>query len=254
MSVTWIMQQNLSSEKLVFLRALDSLGSKWKPIEIIPFSEELPDVEVEGPAIVYVSTTLIKNAPKKNWNPGVFFTPEKFKSSVWLQKYGKNMLNSDGRVCTLQELFDNSPEEMFLRPNNDLKDFSGSLTDREGLRKFYESVSSGGFLFGTDLEVFVAETKAIHKEWRCFIVDGRVVASSQYRFRSMLVKSGNVPNEVIDYANEMAAIWSPEKAFVMDICETMDRELRVLELNCFNASGVYQCEVVDIVKAVEALF
>lgn len=255
MSVTWIMQQNLVSEPLKWTDALNALGSKWKPIEIVPFSGEVPDVEVDGPALVYGSTTLIKNAhKKKNWNPGTFFDPVNFKSTVWLKKYAGFMLNSDGYATTIKELQANCPDDLFIRPNDDMKDFSGSRIDKAELNRFYESVSAGGFLFDTSLEVFVAPIKDIHKEWRCFIVDGKCVASSQYRLRSMLMKKPGAPQNVIDFANDMAWLWNPEKAFVMDICEDMEGQMRILELNCFNASGVYECDVIEIIKAVEKLF
>lgn len=254
MSVTWIMQQNLVTEPKKWTYALEALGSKWKPIEIIPFSGDVPDVEVDGPALVYGSTTLIRGSKKKNWNPGTFFDPANFKSTLWNLRYGGFMLNYDGYATTLKDLQENCPEDMFIRPNDDMKDFSGSRIDKAELNSFYERVSYGGYMFDTSLEVFVAPIKSIQKEWRCFIVDGRCVASSQYRLKHMLLKNPNVPIEVINFANEMATMWSPEKAFVMDICEDYDGNLRVLELNCFNASGVYECNVIEIVKAVEALF
>lgn len=254
MSVTWILQQNLVKELDRWTDAFQSLGTKYVLIDIVPFSDTLPDVDVQGPAIVYGSTTMIKNAPTKPWSPGVFFDPEKFRCSTWAKQYGKEMLNSDGRVFTLAELAKDSPDMFFMRPDNDLKDFSGSEVSREGLMKFVDSVSHGGFTFDHSLQVFVAPLKQLHKEYRIFIVDGKPVAWSQYRFRSQLRKNPNVPKEVLDYAERMAAIWSPDKAFVMDICETMDRELKILELNCFNASGVYECDVREIVKAIDSLF
>lgn len=253
--VTWIMQQNLVKEPQKWYDALEVCGSKWKPVEIIPFADSVPDVDFDTKyAVAYGSTTMIKNAHKhSNWNPGVFFTPELFRSNVWQEKYGKNMFNSDGYVTTIEKLKDNCPDEMFIRPNNDLKDFSGSLIDKAGLIRFYDKVSFGGYIFGTDAEVFVAPIKEIHKEWRCFIVDGKVVASSQYKFRSMLMTKEGAPGGVIEFANSMANIWGPEKAYVMDVCEDMDRKLHLVELNCFNASGVYECNVVEIIKAVESM-
>jgi hypothetical protein len=252
--VTWIMQQNLVKELDKWMDAFKVTDTKWKPIEIVPFADDLPEVEVEGSAIAYGSTTMIKNAhKKKNWNPGVFFTPEKFKSSLWKEKYGTNLFNYDGYATTLKELKENCPDECFIRPNNDLKDFTGSCVARENVDRFFEKVSFGGYIFDTDIEIFVAPIREIHKEWRCFIVGGKVVTASQYKFRTMLMLKSDVPKEVIDFANEMAKVWGPEKAYVMDICETMDRELKVLELNCFNASGVYECDIVEIVKAVDLL-
>lgn len=255
MKVMWILQNNLLQEKMEpWKNAILRRNSKLAEITIIPFSDGLPDApDHDGPIVCYGSTTMIKNAKAKGWNPGIFFDIEKFCCSKWKEMYGDYMFNNEGYVSALKDLKD-LPEMFFLRPNNDLKDFSGSTVSPEGLQRFIESVSAGGFLFDENLPVFVAPIKGIHKEWRCFMVDGKVAASSQYRFRSSLRLDNQVPNEVKEFAERMAAIWSPEKAFVMDVCETMDRELRILELNCFNASGVYHCDVDAIVEAVENLF
>lgn len=254
MSVTWIMQQNLVSEPLKWTGPLNALGSKWKPIEIVPFADDLPDVEVVGPALVYGSTTLIKNAHKKNWNPGVFFNPDNFRPSVWNEKYGKHMFNHDGEVYKIKDLHNFKGDECFIRPNSDMKDFSGSHVDREYFTKFQNDVIDGGFPFDENTEVFIASIKPIYKEYRVFIVNGSPVAWSQYRLRSMLVSEAYVPRRFIVYAREMAEIWSPEKAYVMDICTDNDEKPHILELNCFNASGVYDCDVESIIKAVEELF
>lgn len=254
MSVTWIMQQNLVSEPQKWIEALEAMGSKWKPITIIPFADSLEDVEVDGPALVYGSTTLIKNAHQKNWNPGVFFNPDNFRPSLWNEKYGQEMFNFDGEVYRVRDLHTFTGKDCFLRPNSDMKEFSGSRVDLDGLQKFYTEVMKGDFPFDGNTEVFLAPLKEIHREWRCFIVNGAVVASSQYRFRSLLLKSPDVPMKVKMYAAKMAHKWSPEKAYVMDICDDMDGNLKILELNCFNASGVYECDVKSIIRAVERMF
>jgi len=253
--LTWIVQTNLVSERTQWIESLDALGSKYAKIEIIPFEHDVPHVEVEGPAIVYGSTTLIKCAPKhKNWNPGLFFDPSNFRPSKWSEKWGEEMLNHDGKVVKVKDVLDVMGYDCFMRPNDDLKDFSGSRVNREYMEVFVKDVVDGQFPFSPDLEVHISSMKPIYQEYRVFIVDGKPVAWSQYRYRSMLLKSREVPQSVIDYAQDMANIWSPEKAFVMDVCVNEDQKLKILELNCFNASGVYLCNIPDIIKAVERMF
>ena len=91
-------------------------------------------------------------------------------------------------------------------------------------------------------------------EYRMFIVNGQVVSSTKYRLRTILDKKPNAPSEIVDFANRMAAIWSPEKAYVMDVCKTDQGELKLLELNCFNASGVYAAPIEPIIEAVEFFY
>lgn len=253
--VVWIIQKNLTSELHRWERALVENKSSFRYIEIIPFDDNLPDVEVTpGASIVcHGSTTLIKGAPMKDWRPGVFFHPDHFRPSLWKNIYGPHFLNSDGHLMKLKdvELF---AEYMFVRPNGDFKDFSGSLVDRAGMEKFVKSVQEGGYTFDDTLDVFIAPEKHLFEEYRMFIVNGKVVSSSKYRLRTILDKKPNAPQEIVDFANRMAKIWSPEPAYVMDICKTDKGELKLLELNCFNASGVYAAPLIPIIQAVENLF
>lgn len=258
--VVWIIQKNLTSELHRWERALVENKSSFRYIEIIPFDENVPDVDLPPDAnvICHGTTSLIKGAPAKGWKPGVFFNPDNFRPSLWRVKYGRNFLNYDGCVMKLSELslpgIMNKDCLAFVRPNGDFKDFSGSVVTPEGWEKFVRSVEEGGYTFDGQLEVYAAPFKSLFEEYRMFIVDGKVVSSSKYRLRTILDKKPNAPPEVVDFANKMARIWSPEKAYVMDICKTDEGELKVLELNCFNASGVYAAPLLSIIRAVEALF
>jgi len=80
-----------------------------------------------------------------------------------------------------------------------------------------------------------------------FVVNGRAVTGSQYRLKSMLHVKPDLPSEVREFAERMAALYSPEPGFVMDVSEWRDR-LYITELNCFNASGFYACDVRKIVE------
>jgi hypothetical protein len=255
-NVTWIVQSNVSPEHDKWFAALTKLDSPYREIKIIPFSDELMDVQVETEfAIAHGSTTLIRNAPKKPWNPGIFFNPYNFKPSTWREKYGREFVNYNGLVGMLGHAkFMPYGDHMFIRPNGDFKDFSGSVVSKEGIEKFIEETSLGGHLFDNLLEIYMSPEIDIVEEWRIFIVDGKAVSASKYKVRTMLDKKAGAPPEVIEYANKLAQIWSPEKAYVMDICRIVGSELKLLELNCFNASGVYDAPIDPIIKAVEALY
>jgi len=46
--------------------------------------------------------------------------------------------------------------------------------------------------------------------------------------------------------------WQPAEAFVIDIAKTYDG-LKVIEINNFNSSGFYSCDVYKIVDSIERL-
>jgi hypothetical protein len=86
-------------------------------------------------------------------------------------------------------------------------------------------------------------------EWRLFMLEDQVITASTYRLKDSLNIHGKVPKRVLDFAKETARLWQPDKVYVMDICET-DTGLKVIEYNCFHASGVYSCDVQKIVNLV----
>lgn len=252
----WIIQSNLTSESHLWDRALWENKSSFRHIEIIPFSDDLPDVDVDSgtPVICHGSTTLIKNAHKKDWKPGIFFNPYNFEPSTWCDAYGRHFLNwNSDKFMHLKDLDIPEGEWRFVRPNGDFKDFSGSVVDKAGWDKFKKSVQEGGYPFTDELVIMATQVRNIFEEYRCFVVDGKVVSVSKYRLRSILDKKPGAPEDVLSFAQKMANIWSPEKAYVMDVCKMDEGNLHIVELNCFNCSGVYAAPMLPIIQAVEKL-
>ena len=248
----WIIQRNFNKYFDQWEKELTSLGQKYTPIEIAPFSEDLPKVKVEGPCFAYGTTSIVKNA-KKQWDPGVFFIPENFKVSTWISHLGTELLNHQGYVCTLNDLLVSGPDECFIRPNSDLKDFTGVPVKREHLLKQIENINNGGFLFDGSLEVFVAPTKHIQKEWRFFVVDNKVVSGCQYKLKTMAQMVPHIDPALMEYASHVVKTWTPDKACVMDIAQDFEGNYKVLEFNCINASGLYVCDLRKIILSLQDL-
>ena len=257
--ISWIVQSNLikeSSQDDIRI-ACERLGYNYIPLKIIPFSEgtewsaDIGFKPPEGKLAFYGSTSMIKMVARSKWNKdGFFFNQSNLKTSLWIQKLGNRVLNYDSKFMTLAEAMENIGEGMFfMKPDNDLKDFTGSDVDAQGIKKFYDSVSAGGFLFGTDIEVVISPIKNLGWEYRCFMVGDKVVSASSYKLKSMLRDDKRVSQDIIDFAEETAKIWKPDNAYVMDICET-DNGLKVVEFNCVNASGFYSCDAEKIVRSI----
>lgn len=253
----WVVQQNLVNaiDYESLKAACLNNGSSFSSINIVPFSDEVPHFicNQKDPVIFYGSTTLIKNVNKqKRWKPGTWFDTENFRTSTWVQHYGKNMLNHDAEIMELREVESKVDLDLFfIKPDNDLKDFTGEILEKKDFSKWYSSISAGGFLFDETIKVVVAPPKYMGKEWRLVLVDGKVVTGSLYKNRSMRPKVCEQPENVVELAERMAAIWQPAPVFVMDICDHEDGP-KIIELNCFNASGFYACDIDVIVKEVSA--
>lgn len=264
--INWIVQSNLIKEEAQdgIRTACERFGYSYVPLKIIPFSEGTEwsaDLFFEPPTgqlAFYGSTSFIKMIARSKWNKdGFFFNQENFKTSRWVDMLGNRMLNYDAEYMTLNEAMLRGARDtlvfgaptFFMKPDDDLKDFIGSEVDSAGIKKFYDEVSAGGFLFNTDIKVIISPLKNTGWEYRCFMVGTKVISASSYKLKSMIRQDKRVPQEVIDFAEETAKIWRPDNAYTLDVCET-DDGLKVVEFNCANASGFYSCDVESIVKAI----
>ncbi|MBW3622543.1 MAG: ATP-grasp domain-containing protein [Armatimonadetes bacterium] len=251
----WVIQKNLgSSPDVAALRdACADLGLPSQEIAVVPFTNALPEVPADRPAIFYGSARLVDLVSRSGrWNPGVFFEEERFRYSVALERYGGEMLNASARVTTMGALAD-SPlpdgERLFLRPDRDPKEFPGEVTTLGEFRAWCERLRPGGFEIGLNTPIIAAPPVPISREWRLFLVRGRVSSGSRYRERGRPDPLPSVPEEVLAYGQWLAGIWSPAEVFVMDIAESGGR-LRLLEINGFNSAGFYAAEVRKIVRDV----
>ena len=251
---TWIVQQNYSVTSPTINLLTEALADADYPVRrvhVVPFSEELPQMpgEVEFPFILFGLTTLIKNAvadPK--WRQGIFFDAEKFAPCAYQDILGDLLLNSDMRVCTARELSQvdfGLDEKIFVRPNDDFKAFGGQvMTMGEYLDWYNLFKDADDMSISRDTLMVYAAPKPIRREFRVHLVSGRVVGLSQYQPTAQAV----LPFDVAEFAEHVAAHYSPADAFVLDIADTADG-LRVLEYNCINGAGFYLANVRTIVRA-----
>ncbi len=256
--VRWAVQTNLGSaddiEKLCL--TLERLDVELVKLEVIPFDDTPPDVPADGRVIFYGSTTLMRNVTRDGrWTPGVFFDESRFSFEALRAGFGADaLLNGASEVITVGELLarDLAPDaEFFLRPAGDLKEFAGRVHTFEELAPWRDGLASSNGPLGLDTLVQVAPPRALGREWRTVVVDGRVVAASQYRSSGRLKVTGDVPEEVLRFAGEMAARYQPAPVFALDVGE-VDEGLRVVETNCFNSAGFYWCDLYEIARRVTA--
>jgi hypothetical protein len=255
--VRWVVQENLgSADDVAKLTAfLDRMYVPWSPLRVIPFDDTPPEVPTDGAVIFYGSTTLMRNVARAGrWDPGVYFDESRFAFEALRDGYGDALLNAASEVLTVGEFVarDLDPEaEFFVRPANDLKEFTGAVHAFGELRGWRDGLAASNGPLGLDTRIQVAPPVDVIAEWRTVVVDGRVVASSQYRSNGRLKVTGEVPAAVTDFAATMAARYAPAPVFVLDVGE-VEAGLRVVETNCFNSAGFYWCDLHAVVRAVTA--
>ncbi len=255
--VRWFVQRNLGNARdlAALAEALDGLGVEWSPVDLVPFSDDLPDAPADGRAVFYGSTTLVKNVARAGrWRPGVYFTEHRFAFEALLAGYGELLLNADSEVLTVGELVARDlPDDalFFVRPAADLKEFTGDVMTFAEVRRWRDGLAGTAGPLSLETRVQVAAPKSVLREWRTVLVGGRVVAASRYRTGRRLDPSPDVPREVTDFAESAAARYAPEPVFTLDVGE-VESGLRVVETNCFHSSGFYRCDVRAAARAVTA--
>ena len=261
----WLLQSNLGTEEKnkQFSDALDYVkdnrGATWSFIKLIPFAGDIiPDDDYTGKKVFALgSTSMILAAKKRNWNPGVLFN-DNFRFEAWVKGFGsENLLNGDGKVTRFADAVIEE-DKAFIRPCEDLKAFNGGLFDSENLKSWQKSISEGenstrALQLIPDTMVVTASPKLVYREWRFFVVNKKVISGSLYRTAYQTCAEADVDDDVYEFAQKMVDKYQPAECFVIDVGETKSG-LSIVEINCFNGSGIYACDMKKVFCAVEDFY
>lgn len=263
MGQVWQFQSNLP-ERSVYSSALvdacDKLLLPWAGIPLRPFDPSFLVLEWDGPRVFYGSTSWVKRAGEiVNARDPYWYDPKTFKPSVWGHALGERYLNHGAKFMTIGQLLSYVPnDEVFVRPDADLKAFTGRVIEPKDIRKRLDEWSAGWTLFNEDLIVAVAEPKRILSEMRVWIVDSEPVTAVIYKVADEGRREpvGVLLHHALDthpiaapltkFACEcieaLRSVMPP--VYVLDVARVPENEMRVVEINCFHASGFYAPDVV----------
>lgn len=255
----WIIQNNMFSEEgfTKLISALDQCKLSYSLHKVVPFIHIIePDVvPPPGPVIVMGTYSLCHIAQERGWNPGAFIN-DNLNFVKQREHWKGNLLNGDGFICKLENI-ESRPRPFFIRPIHDTKSFTGQVMDwhsfcewRDRIRELSPEDNSTVTL---DTEVLVNTTKDIYREYRLWIVNKNVVTGSLYKIGTIKRYEENIDSNVIEFANNMAQLWSPIDAYVMDVALTEDG-YKIIEVNCLNSSGFYAGNMNKLVAALEETF
>jgi hypothetical protein len=246
----WIVQNNFrtdAEDTNKIKSACEKFDLLFEGVKVVPFSNDIYEVDLSVPAIFYGGTGWINKIYEKYKPLGIFFNPESV-FTYWIEKYKENALNYGAKQTTLEELSqENRPdnEPLFVRPVKDLKEFNGGVMYFRDIRDWANKIYCVAENYGK-IPIVAGEPYRISREWRLFILEGKVITGSQYRLYSILNVKPEVPQEVVDFAEEQAKVFSPTPAFVMDIGES-NKNLYVIEIGCLNSAGFYASNIDKIV-------
>ena len=248
--IKWIVQEDLYNES-GYARLIDALNhydQDYESVKVIPFAHELiPDANYSDPVLAMGSTSLMGVSEKKGWKPGIFAGPN-FDFRVWRKHLGDLLLNYDAEVIPFGDIKVEGDEVFFCRPIFDFKEFAGTVVDADTFNSWQEKAVAYGDTLNGDTLVIKSTPKRIDKEYRVFVVDGKISTSSQYKVGTRVISDENVPNEVHDFVISVIGIWEPASAYVIDVAK-VDDDFKIIEYNCLNSSGFYAADCKKLVKS-----
>jgi hypothetical protein len=255
----WILQDTFQNEpeQQEMIEILEKLDIPYSVHKVVPFVGELiptPDLTTNN-VVCFGSYSMRRVAKEYGWTPGVF---DLFEHNFLKQKehWRKLMLNYDSKVYPFKDV----PEfysPYFIRPIEDTKYFAGKLFNPDEFQEWQHNVCELKLDYGNSLKpetlVQVSKPKEIYSEYRFWIVNGKIVTASLYKRGSRIIYDSEVGEKFHDFVRMAINIWQPDKAFVIDVCDTPEG-LRIVEINTINASGYYAADIYKLVEAFERNF
>ena len=258
--ITWIVETNVFfgdyDQELKIVDTIKKLGIKVIPVgwQMIYNEDQIPFQT--GPCVFLGSLQLAKKLRSRiDLCESIWCDLKQFDCIKYYPHLREHLLNQDyvilpfGVLPHKKDLLYNALGEsnaLFIRPCRGDKIFGGKLVYKE---HFDKDVEYFGF-YDDDPEnlVLIARPQNIVNEWRFFVVGKKVITGSQYYDHRELSYTRVIESDpIFSLAQKYAEIWQPEEMFTIDLCETKDGQIKILEIGAFSCSGQYDCDIEKIV-------
>lgn len=257
-NIRWIIQSNLISENDLneVQNSCKNMNVEFEEIKVVPFSSDLPDFTKDDKInIYYGSTTLMYNIYHQLDKPrGLFFDEITFSMENYFKIWKNYMLNFEAKITTFSDFSKENHSDdslWFVRPDADDKSFNGDVKSFVELKEWSKTFSIyDNANLNESTKIVVGPPFNIEKEWRNYIVDGKVIASSLYRKNFKLNKSStDIPGDMLKFVEDRCSEYMPHKIFAMDIA-LCGGEYFIIECGCLNSVGFYAADISKIVRSV----
>lgn len=140
---------------------------------------------------------------------------------------------------------------VFMKPSSDLKEFDGCLVmPEETLERTISNGRRSAYLNDETIVLYAPE-KNIEKEFRCFVVGGKIIDVSSYKENEVIQWKEPTEQErqkCEDFFVEVSQKYRPDDCYVVDFCLS-GGTMKVIEYNCIHSSGFYTCDIAKILQA-----
>lgn len=279
-NVIWLIQdvsrRNESIQQEIDV--LNKLKYSWEPYGVIPFTENITNIEnifknIEDDYILRGGTKILKllsrnksivennsllnDFQKENESiftdklkSSIFYNEDRFDQMIY-SKLDLPLLNKVSKIYSLKEcLYAVFKNDMFIKPSKDLKYFDGGgLYSGYSVLEYLQSQNFTSGLYDEDVNVVISSVKKIKSEYRFFIVNGDVITGSKYKENDIIKYDSFIPEKIKDCAKEYAKLYQPSNVYTLDLADT-DLGVFIVEYNCWNSSGLYSCDIEKIFSVI----
>ena len=234
---------------------LETLNLPYETVRFHPNSVVFDYHTTRQDIFVYGSVKLAKVAAGFDWAPGSLYGGN-HAFERYAAGYGNNVINHDSYLGKFTDELDwRGGSRLFIKPSKEAKVFTGRVYHEVEWRDFVHNTLNdpSNHRVTADTAIQASTPYALIKEARTWIVDGRVVTSSYYKFHGDLPFEPTLAEDGLAFATRMAQLYAVADAYVMDIALTLDG-WKIVEINCINSAGFYRGDVHEIVLALEAFY
>lgn len=263
MSVEWKIQDTFIDYEcaLKIKSVCNKLNIESSVASCIPFQDDIGEFDLKKDYIFYGSCNLIERLDRlrkinnSNAFKNLWFSFWSSDARVWTNTFGTFMFNTvRENVTTLSKLVkelksDHDYDHWFVKPVNDLKTFPGKVLNLQEAQELVDVLKNRKVDLKT--ECFYATPNKTIEEWRFLVINKKIIDYSTYNIDGQVkhIKK-DLPSDVEKFAEIMANHWTPEKVVMMDIALDKNKNLKIMEFNCFNCSGLYCMNVENVIKSV----
>lgn len=252
----YVVQKNTFNEKghERLIQTLERFKLPHEIVDVLPFLDDIEFKTKRKDVFCFGALKMAKLYKQYGWDPGVLMT-KNHDFLVYRNFYQDELLNFDSVIQEFGEDIRWRHPQYFIRPCKDTKVFAGSIFNMIEWGRFKTQATDCRWSINLtdDVLIQVSPLKRIQKEYRFWIVDGKVITGSLYKMGHRACFSNQVEESALIYCQKMVQKYELSKAFVMDVC-LVDGKYKIVECGCINCAGFYEADMQKIITALEDVF
>lgn len=212
---------------------------------------------ISEPVIGFGSVNFSDSIRRLNLYPGVMNKKVFCFKEIHKQLKNKNILLNEDAIFINPTTFNKhnlKNKVYFIRPSKDNKAFTGRITTTTQINNLLrEALKKDSGKISKNTEFFISKLKDVKNEVRCFVINGKLSTASYYRIDYVPLSEEITYNDNIFYflqnkITEIEKYYKPSDCYVIDFNIDDNKNLKVIEYNSLNSSGLYHCSADNIIK------